>query len=206
MIPRRGLNHWYHSVSNLPKPLKIHNNILYYHPTMLGCSCCRTTDNEVTVSFTTTWELSGNSQIGSIFFFAILCRVYVQAAPNWSWGHSNMITEDQHSQLQNAAHQYQHSSFGHPEFEDAVSLRWQLHRGGGDKVDVLLERAHQLLQESGGEWFDCREAYAMTLTLDQIRHLSCSKVLICNSISVLHGSNIWCDCVLINQPSGGQTP
>ena len=31
-----------------------------------------------------------------------------------------MITRDQHSQLQNATYQYQHGSFGHPEFEEVM--------------------------------------------------------------------------------------
>ena len=74
MIPRRGLNHWYHSISNPQKPLKFYNNILYYHPTMLGCSCHKTTDNEVMVSFTTMrakWQFPN----WVIVFFAIFCRV-----------------------------------------------------------------------------------------------------------------------------------
>ena len=43
-----------------------------------------------------------------------------------------MITEDQHSQLQNAAYQYQHSSFGHPEFEEVMQRVFGDNRTGVD--------------------------------------------------------------------------
>ena len=32
----------------------------------------------------------------------------------------NMLTENHHLQLQNAAYQFEHGSFGHPEFEEVM--------------------------------------------------------------------------------------
>ena len=61
--------------------------------------------------------VSGNSQIrvGSFFFFEC-ASLSVQITS------TGMIsTEDQQSQLQNTtAYQYQHGSFGHPEFEEVM--------------------------------------------------------------------------------------
>ena len=61
--------------------------------------------------------VSGNSQIrvGSFFFFEC-ASLSVQITST-----GMITTEDQQSQLQNTtAYQYQHGSFGHPEFEEVM--------------------------------------------------------------------------------------
>ena len=45
---------------------------------------------------------------------------------------SKMITEDQQSRLQNAAYQYEHGSFGHPEFEEVMQEVFGDNRTGLD--------------------------------------------------------------------------
>jgi hypothetical protein len=45
---------------------------------------------------------------------------------------SNMITENQQSELENAAYQYEHGSFGHPEFEEVMQQVFGNNRTGAD--------------------------------------------------------------------------
>ena len=54
-----------------------------------------------------------------------------------------MITEDQHSQLQNAAYQYQHSSFGHPEFEEVMQRVFGDNRTGVDATNRLNNQSRR---------------------------------------------------------------
>jgi hypothetical protein len=46
-----------------------------------------------------------------------------------------MITEDQHLQLQNVAYQFEHGSFGHPEFEDVMQRVFGGNRTGMDATE-----------------------------------------------------------------------
>ena len=127
------------------------------------------------------WTKSGNSQIRSYFFW---CCVQVRLLPT---GHSiNMITEDQQSQLQNAAYQYQH------QFQVVLLF-----------LSLLSLFCINLIPNP----YLVRSHYLPT-SLDPLFHYLPCWYATCMSQSVLHGSNIHHDCncsVLINQSSDRQS-